>query len=175
MGYEEDVVQVYLSLGSNLGDREGELKSALTILTEKYSFIDQSGVYQTAPWGFVSKDNFLNMCVGFRTIQSADSVLRSCQDIEMQLGRSRSKKGEGYSSRNIDLDILYYGDSQIMTNDLIVPHPRIYERNFVLLPLLDIASDFIDPKRGKSILELKEDCVDDSPIHLYKKKLLRFL
>ncbi len=175
MCYEEDAVQVYLSLGSNLGDREEELKNALAILYGTFGFIEQSGIYETAPWGFTSKDSFLNMCVGFSTIQSADSVLRNCQDIEMQRGRSRSNRKEGYSSRNIDLDILYYGDNQILTNDLIVPHPRIYERNFVLVPLLDIASDFTDPQRGKSISELKEDCVDESPIHLYKKKLLTFL
>ena len=174
MDYEEIANQVYLSLGSNLGDRERELINALTMLNQTYGPIELSGVYQTAPWGFESEDDFLNMCVGFKTRQSVELVLNKCQEIELELGRSRSNREERYSSRNIDLDILYYGDNEIETDNLVVPHPRIYSRRFVLVPLLDIASAFIDPKLERTILELKEDCTDESPIQLYKKKLLTF-
>ena len=174
MDYKEKKYQVYLSIGSNIGDRELELENALKALYQSYGEIEQSKVYETPPWGFKSETSFLNMCVGFKTIKTGLQVLEDCQAIEVSQGRERPKYEEGYHSRCIDLDILYYANYMIDTDLLQVPHPRIFERRFVLEPLSDIAGNLIDPVRNKSISELKKDCNDESAIVLYKNKLLTF-
>ena len=117
---------------------------------------------------------FLNLCLGGITFLTKEELLSSCQLIEEQEGRKTKAKGEGYSSRPLDIDIIYFDDLISRTKELQIPHPRMYERNFVLQPLYDIAQDFIDPVKNKSIERLLHECEDKSSIVLYTKNLLTF-
>lgn len=175
MDYKEKKHQVYLSIGSNIGDRVSELNRAIESLGKIFGSVQQSCVYETPPLGFESELHFLNMCVGFKTEWSAVNVLRACQEIELSQGRVRPQHQKGYVSRTLDIDIIYYGRSIIQSDELQVPHPGTYERMFVLEPLSDIAENWIDPREKKTISELKEECNDESVILLYTKKLLTFL
>ena len=161
--------RVFLSLGSNLGDRIGLLKSAVELLEQKYGVVTKSPVYTSPPWGFKSKNEFLNMCVSFVSSESPQNVLQHCLDIEDGLGRERNKTVDGYTSRIIDIDILYFGVRLIEEANLHVPHHHLYRRKFVLLPLNDIAPDFIDPFRNKSVSILLNECEDSSLLILHSK------
>ena len=173
--YKENQTEVFLSIGGNLGDRISNLTEALRILYEEFptGFV-VSPVYETPAWGFESDQNFLNCCVRFLTEITADELLKTCQYVESALGRSRNNQF-GYSSRTMDVDILYFGDRIIAETRLIVPHPKLYDRNFVLYPLCDIAPLFLDPSKNLTIKQLKSACKDKSVISLYTNKLLTFM
>lgn len=173
--YKDKMNQVYLSIGSNLGDREEELRSSVKTLIKMFGELELSSVYETPPWGFESDQHFLNMCVGFKTAKTVREILDTCHLIEKEQGRIRETNQEGYSSRTVDLDILYYNCAAINDEQIQIPHPRLYARNFVLYPLSDIASTYIDPVKNETVESLKETCNDESSIILYKKKLLTFL
>jgi 2-amino-4-hydroxy-6-hydroxymethyldihydropteridine diphosphokinase len=153
---------VFLSLGSNLGNREQRLQSALSLLPEEgVSVLTCSSVYRTDPLYVRDQPDFLNVVCEVETSLSAHQLLESCLRIEQRLGRTRRlKKGP----REIDLDILFFGQMIIEDQNLVVPHPLLYERNFVLVPLAEIAPDFRDPRTGLSVLQLKDRCRDDSSI-----------
>jgi 2-amino-4-hydroxy-6-hydroxymethyldihydropteridine diphosphokinase len=159
--------KVFLSLGSNLGDRVGLLKSAVEIFQEKYGIVNKSPVYKTPPWGFYSEHDFLNMCISFLSSESPQVLLSYCLEIENQLGRKRNDAVKGYFSRKIDIDIIYFGNRIINESLLQVPHPKLYSRNFVLIPLNDLAPDFIDPCRNASVSFILNECDDKSIIHFY--------
>lgn len=129
--------KAYLGIGTNLGDREENLKSALIALnllpTTKVSAV--SKVYETDPVGFAEQDNFLNIAVEIETELTAQNVLGACLGVEAGLGRIRTIKN---GPRVIDIDLLLYEDEKYDTPSLILPHPRMFEREFVLKPLLDI-------------------------------------
>lgn len=153
-------MQVVVILGSNLGNKYEQLNEA----TRRLSIVGQlrmaSSFYETAPWGFECKENFLNQVVVFETSLSPCNFLKHCLKIEEQLGRIRQNNSPRYTSRPIDIDILFY-DSQILnTPDLIIPHPRLCERNFVLIPLAEILPDFIHPVFQKTITVLQQECPD---------------
>jgi len=145
---------VYLSLGSNLGDRLRYLKSARELLGShpNIKIIASSGIYESEPWGMedLAGDTqwFLNQCLEIETCLLPLDLLVSLQKIETELGRKRSRIR--YSPRTIDIDILLYGGKTIKLPNLIIPHPRIDLRKFVLLPLLEIAPDLKDPVSGVS-------------------------
>jgi 2-amino-4-hydroxy-6-hydroxymethyldihydropteridine diphosphokinase len=153
---------VFLSLGSNLGNRERQLQGALGSLEEEgVTVVMFSSVYRTEPLYVPEQPDFLNMVCQVRTELSAHELLQSCLRVERRLGRIRRvKKGP----REIDIDILFFGQAIIEDDDLVVPHPLLYERNFVLVPLAEIAPRFRDPRTSLSILELKERCQDESDI-----------
>lgn len=138
----------YLSLGSNMGDRLEMLKQAVLLLTEHPSIQIRkiSSLYETDPVGFTEQDAFLNMVVYLQTDLSALELLDVCQDIENKLERKRDLR---WGPRTIDIDILLYNQDYMSTDRLIIPHPRMYERAFVLVPLLEIdpAQDFAEPQR----------------------------
>lgn len=158
---------IFLGLGSNLGDREGNLNKAIKMIKDLAGeVILFSGIYETEPWGFQTEDKFLNMVIGIRTSLKPQMLLKRLMTIEAHLGRSRNK--EGYSSRTIDIDILLYGDLVIEKPDLVIPHPLIRERRFVLIPLCDIASDMIHPVYKKTFAALLRECKDDLKVNLYK-------
>lgn len=158
---------IFLGLGSNLGDREGNLNKAIKMIKDLAGeVILFSGIYETEPWGFQTEDKFLNMVIGIRTSLKPHMLLKRLMTIEAHLGRSRNK--EGYSSRTIDIDILLYGDLVIEKPDLVIPHPLIRERRFVLIPLCDIASDMIHPVYKKTFVALLRECKDDLKVNLYK-------
>ena len=129
---------VFLGLGSNLGDREAFLGKALELIDhEAGKVISSSPLYETEPWGFPAEENFLNMVTEIRTEKNPDDLLHELLNIEIRMGRVR--KGPGYSSRKIDIDILLFENLTIRKEGLSIPHPLMHERRFVLVPLCDIA------------------------------------
>ena len=130
---------LYLSLGSNLGDRHATMRRAISLINDEVGTVDrESSPLETEPWGFESSNKFLNMCVRVLTALSPEQVLDATQDIERRLGRmSKSVDGQ-YHDRPIDIDLLMYDDLRISTPRLTLPHPLMHERDFVMTPLKEI-------------------------------------
>lgn len=130
---------LYLSLGSNLGQRDALLRQAIRLLEERVGMVErQSDFIQTEPWGFTSSNLFLNACVLVRTEHSPMECLRLTQQIEREMGRTVKSKGGRYHDRPIDIDLLMYDDLHIQTAELTLPHPHMHERDFVMIPLRQI-------------------------------------
>jgi 2-amino-4-hydroxy-6-hydroxymethyldihydropteridine diphosphokinase len=142
---------VYLSLGTNLGDRLENLRQAASALTPALEITRLSPIYITAPWGYTDQPEFLNQVVEGRTDLSPEELLHFIKDLEEQLGRQPSFR---YGPRLIDLDILFYGSQVVEQPGLRIPHPRLAERAFVLVPLADLAPDLMHTVLGKTIGEL---------------------
>lgn len=133
---------IYLSLGTNLGSREDNLERALQLLQEQVGeLLRRSSVHETTPWGFESSHMFLNLCVCMATSLSPLQLLATTKQIERQLGRTQKSAHGHYADRLIDIDILLYDDAHVNESDLIIPHPHMYERDFVMLPLNEILDD----------------------------------
>lgn len=141
-----------LIFGGNQGDRKALLDEAIKEMSKIGKIAIRSSLYETAPWGFESENPFYNQIVVYNTELTPEEVLDQCQATEKQLGRVRT--GTQFSSRTMDIDILFYGSQIIDTPRLTIPHPRIAQRNFVLCPLNEIMPDFIHPVSGKKISEL---------------------
>ena len=130
---------IYLSLGTNLGSREDNLERALRLLQEQVGvLLRRSSVHETAPWGFESSHMFLNLCVCMATSLSPLQLLATTKQIERQLGRTQKSAHGHYADRLIDIDILLYDDAHINEPGLVIPHPHMYEREFVMMPLNEI-------------------------------------
>ena len=147
-------------LGSNSGNRQNILSEAIQMLSSAGKITHQSALYETEPWGFTSNENFLNQVVVFETELSPQEFLNHCLAIEKRLGRVRYEGGPRYSSRPIDIDILFCDSRIVDSPELIVPHPRMAERRFVLAPLAEIMPDFVHPVFRKTITELLFSCPD---------------
>lgn len=133
---------LYLSLGTNLGNRQDNLNSALRLIgLEIGTIAAASDVIETQPWGFMSNNAFLNMAVKVNTELDALSVLHATQDIERRLGRTQKSVNGVYHDRIIDIDLLLYDDVRMETKELTLPHPHMWEREFVKVPLLQIAPE----------------------------------
>ncbi len=156
---------VYLALGSNQGDRLGYLNQALNSFPPEVEVIKPSPVYETEPWGYEEQPDFLNQVVKAKTSLSPRELLDYLQGIEQELGRKRTFRN---APRVIDLDILYYGDQVIDLECLQIPHPRIPERDFVLVPLADIAPDLRSPRSGRMVKEMLAD-IDAKDIERYQR------
>ncbi len=153
------MIQLYLLLGGNMGDKARVFMEVKAHLQECIGEIQaQSAIYETEPWGFESNDLFWNQALMLSTSLSPDEVLEQTQAIEFKLGRIR--KENQYSSRVIDIDILFYGDAVVKSEKLTVPHPRIQDRKFALVPLAEIAPQLNHPVFQKSINELLTECTD---------------
>ena len=157
---------VYLALGSNLGNRLANLKNAISNLTPQMDVKKKSPVYETPPWGYADQPPFLNQCVMAETYLDPESLLAHLKRLETVLGREPSFEN---GPRLIDIDILLYADEIIDSPPLVVPHPRMHTRGFVLVPLNDIAPDLVHPVLGKPVSELLLD-VERVNIHDYKGK-----
>lgn len=144
-----------MSLGSNIGDREGNLKKAVSLLKDsgKISDIKASHIYETEPVGYDDQDNFYNICISFDTTMEPLELLDLSQGIEAELLRVRTIKN---GPRTIDLDILLFGEEKINTKRLIVPHERMFERAFVLIPLSELKEIECEIPTDKSVVKLKE-------------------
>ena len=131
---------LYLSLGTNLGDRRKNLETALTLISQRVGTVmARSSVIETEPWGFESQNRFLNMAAKVLTELKPTQVLDTTQAIEREMGRTTKSDAGGYKDRFIDIDILLYDDLVIDTPRLTIPHPHMYERSFVMEPLTEIA------------------------------------
>ena len=134
--------QVYLGLGTNLGDKEANLKAAVEEIGKRVGEVTSlSAFHSSEPWGFESENSFLNAVCCVSTFFSPIEVLRLTQDIERSLGRFKKSVNGQYSDRLIDIDILLYDDLHLSTPELTVPHPLMWERDFVMIPLHEIAPD----------------------------------
>lgn len=157
------MARVCLSLGSNLGPRETYLRKALQALDKELgSLVKCSSFYETLPWGFSSDSLFLNAAACFDTLLSPEEVLAVTQQIEKSLGRKEKSRQGQYADRCIDIDILLYDDRVMQTPDMILPHPHMAERMFVLEPLAEIMPRMLHPLLKKTILQLKEELAERS-------------
>ena len=142
---------IYLTLGTNLGDRLANLRAAIDAFPPSIVHRQSSHIYETPPWGYTDQPAFLNMAVKCETDLDAASLLKRLKQIEVQIGRQQSFR---WGPRLIDMDILFYDDLVLESESLTIPHPRLHERAFVLVPLADIAPDLIHPVFQKTIVEL---------------------
>ena len=152
-------MKIYLSLGTNIGNKEENLTRAIEALSLALGkCLAVSTYHETTPWGFDSKNSFLNCAAVFNTETTALQLLDITENIERELGRTTKSTNGNYSDRIIDIDILLCDGEVIETPRLAVPHPLMHKRTFVLAPLAEIAPDAIHPTSGKSISELLAAC-----------------
>jgi 2-amino-4-hydroxy-6-hydroxymethyldihydropteridine diphosphokinase len=157
------MVTIILSTGSNLGDRKAVLAAASQRIALLIGpVLSVSGLYETAAWGLRDQPAFLNQALKVETLLSPEAVLEKIAGVEGQLGRTRDQK---WGPRIIDIDLLYYGSAIIREENLVVPHPEIPRRRFVLEPLMEIAPDWIHPGLNLSTRELLELTPDKLPVH----------
>ena len=163
---------VYLSLGSNLGDRVGYIQQATSLLGmhNDINIVATSSFYESEPWKMDSENWFVNAVVQISTNLSPEALLDECQRIECQLGRPINRANE-YSDRTIDIDIIFY-DNKILNNEkLTIPHKYFHKRAFMLVPMLEIAEDFVHPFFGKTVESLFEEIEEPEMVCLYGTRL----
>lgn len=146
---------VYLALGSNLGNREENLKQSIASLPPQMVVKAKSHVYETPPWGYEDQPRFLNQVVKAQTYLQPEPLLKHIKRLEVALGRKATFRN---GPREIDIDILLYDDLVLDTPILTLPHPHMHERGFVLLPMMDLDPDLVHPLTGKSVREMLISC-----------------
>jgi len=150
-------VTVYLGLGSNMGNRQQNLDKALDLLSQRLQLKQVSSLYDTEPVGNTEQPRFLNLvCQAYTRLAPAE-LLTLIKGIELKLGRAR---GQSNTPRPIDIDILFYGDQIVKTSELVIPHPKLTERAFVLVPLVEIAPNLVHPENSKTAKELLQDVTE---------------
>lgn len=158
---------VFLLLGANLGDREATLSKAITLISERIApVISASSLYETAPWGVEEQPAYLNQVISLTTEKEAKRVLQAVLAIEKELGRERRLR---WGARVIDIDVLFYGNKILTSEELEVPHPRLHQRKFTLVPLAEIAPEFVHPLFKKTIQQLLNECTDEGIVSLFKR------
>ena len=158
----------FLCLGGNIGNRAFTLEQVVGKMnTEIGNLTKQSRFYETEAWGVNNQEKYLNQCICLETSLSSHQLLKKTLEIELYFGRERNHK-ETYEPRTIDIDILFYNTDVIQTKDLIIPHPRLHLRKFVLIPLNEIAPHFSHPTLHKTVQTLLLECEDQCQVLLYK-------
>ena len=163
---------VYLSLGSNMGDRLGYLQQATSILAshKDISIVSTSSFYETEPWQMESKNWFVNAVVQISTKLSPEALLDETQRIEVQLGRTKNS-AKDYADRTVDIDLLFYDDLIMHTGELTIPHPLMHKRAFMLVPMLEIAQDYVHPLFKKTISALYDELENPEMVYLYGTRI----
>jgi 2-amino-4-hydroxy-6-hydroxymethyldihydropteridine diphosphokinase len=146
---------VYLALGSNVGNRAANLKAAIAALPPQMEVKEKSRVYETPPWGYAEQEKFLNQVLRVQTYLSPEALIKHLKRLEGALGRETTFPN---GPRLIDIDILFYDDLVYESPTLVIPHPRLHERGFVLLPLMDIAPELVHPVKQQTIHQLLAHC-----------------
>ena len=152
---------VFIALGSNIGDRERALNKACDLMPPDITPVAFSKVYETPPWGYEDQPPFLNQVIKARTCLSPPMLLKRIKEIEQELGRQPNFR---YGPRLIDLDILFYDDLEYKSEKLTIPHPEIATRSFVLVPMMEIAPNYIHPVNHKKIADMAAQIDIDSII-----------
>ncbi len=162
----------YLSLGSNQGDKLKNLQEAIHKIAENIGAIQKiSSVYETGSWGYEGED-FYNICISVSTYLQPESLLKKLLIIEKELGRKRNKTKQ-YSDRRIDIDILLFDNEIVFSKDVIIPHPRMLDRKFVLVPLVEIAKNTLHPIEKKQLYHCLNSCTDTTLVKKTSSKLDR--
>ena len=164
--YQGRMAEAYIGVGTNIGNKNKNIKKAISLLEEKAKSVKISPVYETEPVGYKKQEWFLNCCAKIKTELSPLNLLRFLKSIERIM---RRKKMVRFGPRIIDLDILFYNNKIINKRNLVIPHPRLHERLFVLEPLSKIAPGFVHPKLKKNILELRNKLKKRKNIEKVKK------
>lgn len=163
--YVKKYINVFLGLGSNLGDRAANLRAAADLIAKNVGKIaKRSHVYETQPWGNPDQGAFLNQVVMANTILDPRDLLDKISRIERELGRERRRDQDKWGPRTIDIDILFYGKRIVRDKGLEIPHPELHKRAFVLVPLMEIAPDLEHPVLKRPIDELYMECGDNSDV-----------
>ncbi len=163
------MVNLFLGLGGNIGNVSDKFKIALEEITKKIGVvIAKSSIYKTEPWGNKNQDFFLNLVVEVQTALGEEDVLNKTLEIERILGRNRDKDNQ-FAARTIDIDILFYGNEIINQPGLVIPHPRLHLRNFVLTPLYEIAPEFCHPTLNIKIKDLIKETPDKSDVKIFER------
>jgi len=154
--------KLVLSLGSNLGNRYAYLLQAIVAVNEEFDTLGEvAQFYETPPWGDTNQSRFINTAMVLETALPPDECIGKLQDIEKAVGRIKTRK---WGPRAIDIDILFYDNLEICTADLIIPHPHLHKRAFVLQPLQDLMANFIHPSQNKTIDELLSEIENDTAV-----------
>ena len=157
--------EIYLSLGANIGDRFSQLHQALSLLAPEVEISDCSSIYETEPWGFRPQPAFLNLvCRGYTQLTPED-LLACVRGIEKQIGRRHLR--QRYGPRVIDIDILFYSQRVLCQSNLCIPHPRLVERAFVLVPLVELAPNFLHPSLRRTVRQLQAVVDDKNEVCLW--------
>lgn len=158
---------VYLCLGGNIGDRKKALASAVFLIRERVGeVISQSNLYETEAWGVTNQAAYLNQCICINTSLTAEELIAALLNVEKDLGRVRDVY-HAYEPRTVDIDILFFNNLVLNANHLIIPHPRMHLRKFVLIPLMEIAPDLLHPVFDIRVKELLLQTTDNSEVKLY--------
>lgn len=156
---------VYMAIGANVGDKQTNIKKAVSLLSEKIQNIVLAPLYETQPWGYEEQENFINTALKGETNLSPEALLDFVKEIEKKVGRvKRFTNGP----REIDIDVLLYDDLVYHSSDLIIPHARLHERDFVLEPLADIASEVVHPEMHKTIGQMLQELPQDARVVVKK-------
>ena len=155
----------FILFGSNMGDKNKIYAQACLLINNRCGrIVAQSSAYESEPWGFEAKEWFLNRLIVVEAELEPEAMLHQLLDIEAELGRVRHPETGGYTSRTADLDILYYGSRIVLTDNLTIPHPRLHQRRFALLPLCEVAPEFVHPAFNMTQTELLKRCFDFSEV-----------
>jgi len=155
---------IYIHTGSNLGDRISYMTQACEMIAKHIGEIsNKSRLYETEAWGMKDQPDFINQALEVQTELAPEEVLDLIKKIEKEIGRQENKK---WHERIIDIDILFFGDEKVSTDRLKIPHPHCHERMFVLIPLMEIAGDFVHPNLDLTIEELYLECQDTLEVYL---------